>query len=191
MIATGTLIQKIACQFQPSMIAPPTSGPTATPRPEMPPQMPMASGRRAGATAAAEQGERERHDSRAAEALQRAGRDQLAGVGAERREHRADAEDRDADREHRAAAEAVAERGGDEDRRLANASVYALTNHCSSSTLAPSCECSTGSALVITRLSRVAMNIGRDAAAMTSPKGRRAAGVVVRVSLMRGSCSRL
>ena len=50
MMATGTLIQKIACQFQPSMTAPPMSGPTATPRPEMPPQRPMASGRRAGAT---------------------------------------------------------------------------------------------------------------------------------------------
>ena len=50
MIATGTLIQKIACQFQPSMTAPPTSGPTATPRPAMPPQRPMASGRRSGAT---------------------------------------------------------------------------------------------------------------------------------------------
>ena len=50
MMATGMLIQKIACQFQPSMTAPPTSGPTATPRPEIPPQMPIASGRRAGAT---------------------------------------------------------------------------------------------------------------------------------------------
>ena len=50
---TGTLIQKIACQFQPSMIAPPTSGPTATPSPAMPPQMPIASGRRSGGDGAA------------------------------------------------------------------------------------------------------------------------------------------
>ena len=50
MRATGTLIQKIACQLQPSITAPPTSGPTATPRPEIPPQMPIASGRRSGAT---------------------------------------------------------------------------------------------------------------------------------------------
>ncbi len=49
--ATGTLIQKIACQFQPWMTAPPTRGPTATPRPAMPPQMPMASGRRRSGTA--------------------------------------------------------------------------------------------------------------------------------------------
>ena len=49
-IAIGTFSQKIACQFQPSMIAPPTSGPTATPRPETPPQIPIASGRRSGAT---------------------------------------------------------------------------------------------------------------------------------------------
>ena len=55
---------------------------------------------------------------------------------------------------------------------LANASVYALTNHCSSSTLAPIWLCSTGRALVMTRLSSVAMNIGTDAAATTSPNGR-------------------
>ena len=47
---TGTLSQKIACQFQPSSTAPPTRGPTATPRPAMPPQMPIASGRRLGST---------------------------------------------------------------------------------------------------------------------------------------------
>ena len=61
---TGTLIQKIACQFQPSMTAPPMSGPTATPRPAMPPQMPIASGRRCERHGAGEQGERERHDRR-------------------------------------------------------------------------------------------------------------------------------
>jgi hypothetical protein len=41
------LIQKIACQAQPSITAPPMSGPVATPRPATPPQMPIASGRRA------------------------------------------------------------------------------------------------------------------------------------------------
>ena len=50
MMPTGTLSQKIPCQFQPSTTAPPTSGPAATPRPEMPPQMPMASGRRRAGT---------------------------------------------------------------------------------------------------------------------------------------------
>ena len=47
---TGTLIQKIACQAQPSSTAPPMSGPVATPRPATPPQMPIASGRRASGT---------------------------------------------------------------------------------------------------------------------------------------------
>ena len=42
---SGTLSQKMACQFQPCTTAPPISGPSATPRPEMPPQMPMAAGR--------------------------------------------------------------------------------------------------------------------------------------------------
>ena len=45
MMPTGTLSQKIACQFQPSTTAPPISGPSATPRPAMPPQMPIAAGR--------------------------------------------------------------------------------------------------------------------------------------------------
>ncbi len=50
MMPTGTLIQKMPCQFQPAMTAPPISGPAATPRPAMPPQMPIASGRRLGST---------------------------------------------------------------------------------------------------------------------------------------------
>ena len=49
--ATGTLIQKIACQLHPSITAPPMRGPAATPRPEIPPQIPIARGRRSGATA--------------------------------------------------------------------------------------------------------------------------------------------
>ena len=64
MMPTGTLSQKIACQFQPSTTAPPISGPTATPRPAMPPQMPIASGRSAWLDGAGEQGQRERHDAR-------------------------------------------------------------------------------------------------------------------------------
>ena len=40
----------------------------------MPPQMPIASGRRSGGDRAGEQGERERHDAGAAEALQARGR---------------------------------------------------------------------------------------------------------------------
>src|SRR5918994_1678773 len=44
-------------------------------------------------------------------------------------------------------------------------------NHWSSSTDAPNSACSTGSAFVITRLSSVAMNIGRAVATSTSQSG--------------------
>ena len=49
---SGTLIQKIACQASPSVIAPPTSGPMAMARPPMPPHAPRATARRSGATEA-------------------------------------------------------------------------------------------------------------------------------------------
>jgi hypothetical protein len=52
-----------------------------------------------------------------AEALQRAGSDQLCGVGAQGGQDGTDSEDRDADHEHRATPEAVAQRGGDQDHR--------------------------------------------------------------------------
>ena len=42
----GTFSQKIHCQEKPSTTAPPTTGPSATPRPETPDQMPSASPRR-------------------------------------------------------------------------------------------------------------------------------------------------
>ena len=63
-----------------------------------------------------EQGERERHDRRGAEALQCARGDELAGVGGEGGERRAQREHDDADEEERAPAEAVAEGDGHEDR---------------------------------------------------------------------------
>src|SRR6478735_10982301 len=50
-------------------------------------------------------------------------------------------------------------------------------NHDRSLTLAPRSVRMTGSALVITRLSRVAMNIGRLTAAITSHSGARRASV--------------
>jgi hypothetical protein len=43
--AIGTLIQKIHCQENPSMTAPPRTGPAATPSPETPPQTPIAAPR--------------------------------------------------------------------------------------------------------------------------------------------------
>ena len=55
--------------------------------------------------------------------------------------------------------------------KAAKLRVYALTTHCSSSMEAPRSLEITGSALVTTRLSSVAMNIGRDAATIASQTG--------------------
>ena len=116
MIATGTLIQKIACQFQPSITAPPTSGPTATPRPEMPPHRPIASGRRSGATppamSASESGMTAAPPKpcRARAAISWPG-SVLSAASTEPMPKTAMPIDED-----RAAAEPVAERGRDEDR---------------------------------------------------------------------------
>ena len=51
-IPTGTLSQKMYCQAQPVVTAPPTSGPMAMATPPMAPQMPRAALRRSGRTAA-------------------------------------------------------------------------------------------------------------------------------------------
>ncbi len=48
----GTFSQKIHCQLAPSVIAPPTSGPTATASPDIAPHTPSAAPRRSGGTAA-------------------------------------------------------------------------------------------------------------------------------------------
>ena len=61
-----------------------------------------------------EDGERRRHDERAADAHQRAGQDEHVRRAGERREARAEAEDEQAEGERLLAAEAVAERAGGE-----------------------------------------------------------------------------
>ncbi len=177
---TGTLIQKIASQLQPSTTAPPMSGPAATPRPAMPPQMPIASGRRRSATAPASS-ERESGMMPAPPSPWRA-RATMSWVGSVLSAASTDAPvkitipARNIVRRPMRSPRATAKR-----IRLANASVYALTNHWSSSTVAPSSAWMTGSAFVMTRLSRVAMNIGMPVAARASPKGtRRATGEAVR-----------
>ena len=58
-----------------------------------------------------QQRQRQRRHDRAADALQRAGRDQHAHVGRQRRSGRGDGEQEDPEDEHALAAEAVAERG--------------------------------------------------------------------------------
>ena len=167
---TGTLIQKMACQAQPSITAPPMSGPVATPRPATPPQMPIASGRRASGTEPA---------SRVSESGMIAAapnpcsaRAVMSWPGSVARAANAELSVkttmpmrnsvRRPNRSPRATAMRIV---------LANARVYAFMNHCSSSTDAPNSSCSTGRAFVITRLSRVAMNIGSAVATSTSQSG--------------------
>ena len=107
----GTLIQKIQCHEMPSTTAPPTIGPSATPVPLMPDQMPSAAPRRFGREGVGEQGQGQRGDDRAADALQRPGGDERAGGRRQRRGGARGGEERKADEEQPAAAEAVAERG--------------------------------------------------------------------------------
>ena len=66
-----------------------------------------------------QQRQRQRRHDRAADALQRAGRDQQAHVGRQRRSGRGDGEQDDPEDEHAAAPEAVAERGaGQQQHRI-------------------------------------------------------------------------
>ena len=167
---TGTLIQKIACQAQPSMTAPPMSGPVATPRPATPPQMPIASGRRAiGTLPASSVSESGRMAAAPKPCRARAA---MSWPGSVARAASAELSVktmmpmRNRVRRPKRSPSATAMR-----IVLANASVYAFMNHCSSSTDAPNSACSTGRALVMTRLSRVAMNIGSAVAMSTSQSG--------------------
>ena len=110
----GTLSQKIQCHEMPSTIAPPTTGPSATPRPEMPDHAPIARPRFSVRERVGEQRQRERGDDGGADALEGAGGDQRAGRGRECSSGGGGGEDGEADEEHPAAAEAVAERGAGE-----------------------------------------------------------------------------
>ena len=112
----------------PSTTAPPTSGPNATARPAIPPQAPSASPRCSGGDRGAEDRQRQRHHDRAAETLHGPGGVEQLDGRRERRGDRAEREDRDADREDPAPAEAVAERRA-RSSSTAKVSVYALTVH--------------------------------------------------------------
>ena len=110
----GTLSQKIQCQFTPSAMAPPTSGPMRDR--EAGDAAPRAEGDRATLRRhrAREDRQAQRRDEGAADALDRAGDDQDVARRRERRGGRPGGEDEQADDEHAAAAEAVAERGAGE-----------------------------------------------------------------------------
>ena len=77
----------------------------------MPDQMPSAAPRRSARERLGEQGQGERGDDRAADALQGAGGDELAGAGREGRGGGGGGEEREPGEERPLAAEAVAERG--------------------------------------------------------------------------------
>ena len=107
----GTLSQKIQCQESPLTTAPPTSGPNATARPLMPPQMPNATPAPARGDSGRQDGQRQRHDDRAAHTLggpsdvESEDRRCQRGRGGRHRE------DRDADRQQPPAPEPVAQGG--------------------------------------------------------------------------------
>ena len=169
---TGTLIQKIACQFQPSTTAPPMSGPAATPRPATPPQMPIARARsRTGTEPAISVSE---SGMSAAPPMPCTARAAMSWPGFVLRPAKAEATVKtrmpaaNTVRRPKRSPRATAIR-----MKVAKLSVYALTNHCSCSTEAPMSSWMTGSALVMTRLSRLAMNIGREAARIASQMGMR------------------
>jgi hypothetical protein len=183
----GTLIQKIACHETPSTTAPPISGPMATPRPATPPQTPMAMARWAFGTAAASRVS----DSgmMAAPPTPCTARATMSMAGAVARadpmEARVNSEMPLTNSRRRPKRSPSVDAPS---MSVAKVRVYALTNHCSCSSVAPRSARITGSALVITRLSRVAMNIGSDAASRataTRPRERRVSG---RVWLIEGSC---
>ena len=108
--ATGMLIRKIQRQVEPSTSAPDTIGPLVPASPEMPPNRPMALVRSRGV------GEQQRDEAEGgrrgqglAQPLREAGADERPGGLARARSHRGHAEHRDADEEHPASAEDVAE----------------------------------------------------------------------------------
>lgn len=164
----------MACQEIPSTTAPPMTGPSATPTPDTAPQMPIAMARRAGGTAAA----RSVRDSGMTAAAPTPW-SVRAAISCSGDPARADATEASANsaipptntrrRPSRSPSVAAAIMSD------ANESVYALTIHCSSCSEASSSVRSTGRAVVMTRLSSVAMNMGSDAASSATavPTGRR------------------
>ena len=114
MMPTGTLSQKIQCQFTPCAIAPPTTGPMAMARPPIPPQAPKANGRRRAETPA------DRMVSVSGVTIAppmpcvARARISIVLVGRQRSRRRAEREDDQADDEHAPPAKSVAQRGARE-----------------------------------------------------------------------------
>ena len=92
-------------------MAPPTSGPMAIARPAIPPHAPSATARRSGRHRGGQDGQGQRRDDRAADALDGPGEDQHLCRRGQRGERRTADEDAHPDEEDALAAEPVAERG--------------------------------------------------------------------------------
>ena len=108
-ITIGTLIRKTEPHQKCSSSAPPTIGPIATARPTAPAQTPIAWPRSRGSKTLEMIDSVDRHDGGAADAHERAGRDELAGALRVRREQRREAEEREPDEQEPLAAEPVAQ----------------------------------------------------------------------------------
>ena len=106
---TGTLIRKTEPHQKWVSSRPPSTGPIATPMPTAEVQMPMARDRSPRLEDVGDDGQRLRHDRRAAQAHHRAGRDQLVGRVRVGGEQRAEAEQDQADHQHALAADPVAD----------------------------------------------------------------------------------
>ena len=106
---TGTLIRKTEPHQKWVSSRPPSTGPMATPMPTAEVQMPMARAPLARLEDVGDDGQRLRHDGRAAKAHHRAGRDELVGRVRVGGEQRAEAEQDQAGHEDPLAADPVAD----------------------------------------------------------------------------------
>ena len=115
--ASGTLIRNTSRQLTASIIQPPRNGPIELATPASPDHAPIARPRSSGWNVAAMIARLPGHEQRAADALQRAGRDQEPRRRRQTAQHGRDGEDRGAGDEHGAVPVAVAERAAEQQQR--------------------------------------------------------------------------
>ena len=128
----------------------------------MPPQAPSARPRCSGGNRRGEDGQRERHDDRAADALDGARGVEADDRGRERGGRGGSREDRDAEHEHPAAAEAVAERGAGQQQDGEGQRVGVDRPLEAAEARVRGRARITGSAVVTTRLSSVTMKSAKE-----------------------------
>ena len=154
---SGTLMKKTQRQEPCSANQPPRTGPTAAVMEVNPDQVPMARPRSCCEKVGADERQAAGHEQRAADALESAGDDQLAGCRAPGRTRRR--------RGRRARRRRRRSGGGRSGRRASRRPGAARpgrgrrtsTTHCTSASVAPSADCSAGSATLTTVPSMKAM----------------------------------